>query len=183
MHLSGLSSLPSAREMLKFSIHFWRVIVPQEVRKRLEEELSLLERELKVDLPRELQKAAALGDLRENAEYKAARDRQEYLQARVGALRKRLSDLALINLDSLPHDKVAYGSTVQLLDIEKNEEVTYKLVTAEEADLSKGLISTTSPIGKSLMGKKEGDEVEVKTPQGVRHFEVLKLSTIHNTEL
>jgi transcription elongation factor GreA len=156
--------------------------VPQEVKKKLEEELKVLETELKVELPRELQKAAALGDLRENAEYKAARDRQEYLQARVGALRKRISELSLINIDSLPKDRAAYGSTLELLDVDKDEEVVYKLVTAEEADLSKGLISTASPIGKSLMGKREGDEVEVKTPQGVRHFEVLKLSTIHDSE-
>lgn len=152
----------------------------QDVKKRLEEELKQLEQELKVDLPRELQRAAALGDLRENAEYKAARDRQEYLQARVGALRKRLSDLALINLDSLPRDRVAYGSTVELLDIDKDEEITYRLVTAEEADLSKGLISTTSPIGKSLMGKRVGDEVTAVTPQGKRNFEILSLKTIHD---
>ena len=154
----------------------------QDVRKRLEEELKQLETELKVELPRELQRAAALGDLRENAEYKAARERQEYLQARVGALRKRISDLSLINFDSLPHDRVAYGSTVQLLDMDKDEEVVYRLVTAEEADLSKGLISTTSPIGKCLMGKREGDEVEARTPQGVRKFEVLKLTTIHDSQ-
>lgn len=153
-----------------------------EVRKKLEEELKILETELKIDLPKELQKAAALGDLRENAEYKAARDRQEYLQARVGALRKRLSDLALINIDTLPKDRAAYGSTLTVLDQDKDEETTYKLVTAEEADLSKGLISTTSPIGKSFMGKREGDEVEVRTPQGVRHFEILKLTTIHDNQ-
>lgn len=153
-----------------------------EVRKKLEEELKILETELKIDLPKELHKAAALGDLRENAEYKAARDRQEYLQARVGALRKRLSDLALINIDTLPRDRAAYGSTLTVLDQDKDEEVKYKLVTAEEADLSKGLISTTSPIGKSFMGKKEGDEVEVRTPQGVRHFEILKLVTIHDPQ-
>jgi transcription elongation factor GreA len=157
--------------------------VSKEVKKKLEDELKQLETELKVELPRELQKAAALGDLRENAEYKAARDRQEYLQARVGALRKRLSDLSLVNFDSLPHDRIAYGSVVQLLDIDKNEEVVYRLVTAEEADLSKGLISTTSPIGKSLMGKRDGDEVEVRTPQGLRHFEVLKLTTIHDAKV
>lgn len=154
--------------------------MPLDIKKRLEEELKALEVELKIELPKELQKAAALGDLRENAEYKAARDRQEYLQARVSALRKRLSDLAMINLDSLPHDRIAYGSTVVLLDIDRDEEVTYRLVTAEEADISRGLISTTSPIGKSLMGKKVGAEVEVKTPQGVRNFEVLKLTTIHD---
>lgn len=154
--------------------------MPLDIKKKLEEELKVLEVELKIELPKELQRAAALGDLRENAEYKAARDRQEYLQARVSALRKRISDLAMINLDSLPHDRIAYGSTVVLLDIDKDEEVTYRLVTAEEADISKGLISTTSPIGKSLMGKKVGAEVEVKTPQGVRNFEVLKLTTIHD---
>ncbi|MBK7993847.1 MAG: transcription elongation factor GreA [Blastocatellia bacterium] len=154
--------------------------MPADVKKKLEEELKVLETELKIELPRELQKAAALGDLRENAEYKAARDRQEYLQARVGALRKRLSELALINIDALPKDRAAYGSTLTLLDQDKDEEVTYRLVTAEESDLTKGYISTTSPIGKSLMGKREGDEIEVKTPQGVRHFEVLKLRTIHD---
>lgn len=154
--------------------------MPADVKKKLEEELKVLETELKIELPRELQKAAALGDLRENAEYKAARDRQEYLQARVGALRKRLSELALINIDALPKDRAAYGSTLTLLDQDKDEEITYRLVTAEESDLTKGYISTTSPIGKSLMGKREGDEVEVKTPQGVRHFEVLKLVTIHD---
>lgn len=153
-----------------------------DIKKKLEEELRILETELKIDLPKELQKAAALGDLRENAEYKAARDRQEYLQARVGALRKRLSDLALINIDTLPKDRAAYGSTLTVLDQDKDEETTYKLVTAEEADLSKGLISTTSPIGKSFMGKREGDEVEVRTPQGVRHFEILKLTTIHDSQ-
>jgi transcription elongation factor GreA len=156
--------------------------VSADVKKKLEEELRILETELKIDLPKELQKAAALGDLRENAEYKAARDRQEYLQARVGALRKRLSDLALINIDTLPKDRAAYGSTLTVLDQDKDEETTYKLVTAEEADLSKGLISTTSPIGKSFMGKREGDEVEVRTPQGVRHFEILKLTTIHDSQ-
>jgi transcription elongation factor GreA len=154
--------------------------MPADVKKKLEEELKVLETELKIELPRELQKAAALGDLRENAEYKAARDRQEYLQARVGALRKRLSELALINIDALPKDRAAYGSTLTLLDQDKDEEITYRLVTAEESDLTKGYISTTSPIGKSLMGKREGDEIEVKTPQGVRHFEVLKLRTIHD---
>jgi len=156
--------------------------VSADVKKKLEEELKILETELKIELPRELHKAAALGDLRENAEYKAARDRQEYLQARVGALRKRLSDLALINIDTLPRDRAAYGSLLTVLDQDKDEETTYKLVTAEEADLSKGFISTTSPIGKSFMGKREGDEVEVRTPQGVRHFEILKLVTIHDAQ-
>lgn len=155
--------------------------MPVDIKKKLEEELKILDTELKIDIPRELHKAAALGDLRENAEYKAARDRQEYLQARVGALRKRLSDLALINLDTLPKDRAAYGSTLTVLDQDKDEEVTYKLVTAEEADITKGLISTTSPIGKSFMGKREGDEVEARTPQGVRRFEILKLITIHNS--
>lgn len=152
-----------------------------DVKKKLEEELKVLEQELKVEIPRELHKAAALGDLRENAEYKAARDRQEYLQARVGAMRKRLADLALINLDTLPKDRAAYGSTLEVLDVDKDEEVTYRLVTSEEADINKGLISTTSPIGKSMMGKRVGDEVEVRTPQGVRRFEILKLKTIHDS--
>lgn len=152
------------------------------VKERLEAEVRKLEQELKVDLPRELQRAAAHGDLRENGEYQAARERQSYVQAQLGALHKRLADLALINFDLLPRDRAAYGSVLTVLDIDKDVEVTYRLVMPEEADVSKGLISTSSPIGKGFMGKQEGDEVDVQTPQGVRHFEVLKLKTIHDVD-
>jgi transcription elongation factor GreA len=152
------------------------------IREKLEAEVKKLEQELKIDLPRELQKAAAHGDLRENGEYQAARERQSYLQAQLGALRQRLAALAMINFDLLPRDRAAYGSTLVVLDLDKNVEATYRLVTPEEADISKGLISTVSPLGKGFMGKRTGDEVDVSTPQGVRHFEILKLRTVHEEE-
>jgi transcription elongation factor GreA len=156
--------------------------VPYQVRQRIEEELRQLEYELRTELPKELQRAAALGDLRENAEYEAARNRQEYVKLRIEALRKRLGDLAMMDLDRLPRDRAAFGSTVVLYDLDRGEEITYSLVTSEEADADKGLISTSSPIGKSLIGKTEGDEVEVRTPNGVRRFEVVSLKTIHDTQ-
>lgn len=151
-----------------------------DVKQKIEEELRVLENELKVELPRELHKAAALGDLRENGEYQSARQRQDIVRARVAALRARLAELAMVNFDNLPRDRAAYGSILELYDIEKSEDVTYRLVMPEEADLSKGLISTASPIGQSLMGKREGDEVKVRTPSGVRTFEITKLTTIHD---
>lgn len=151
-----------------------------DIKNKIEEELRILETELKVDLPRELHKAAALGDLRENGEYQSARQRQDYVRSRVQALRQRMGELSMINLDNLPRDRAAYGSTLELYEIEKGEDVIFRLVLPEEADLPKGLISTASPIGKSLMGKREGDEVKVITPSGPRTFEITKLTTIHN---
>jgi transcription elongation factor GreA len=150
------------------------------VKERLEAEVKKLEQELKVDLPRELQRAAAHGDLRENGEYQAARERQSYVQAQLGALHQRLAALSLINFELLPRDRAAYGSVLDVLDIDKDIEVTYRLVMPEEADVANGLISTVSPLGKGFMGKQAGDEVDVQTPQGVRHFEILKLKTIHD---
>lgn len=152
-----------------------------DVRKKLEEEIKEIEKELRQVLPQEIKRARELGDLRENAEYQAAKDRQSYLQARLGTLRQRMSTLSLINLDKIPHDKASYGSTVVLYDKKNNREVTYKLVSTEESNVSAGLISTTSPIGKSLMGKSEGDEVRIVTPGGVREYEVKKLTTIHDS--
>ena len=151
-----------------------------DIKNKIEEELRILETELKVDLPRELHKAAALGDLRENGEYQSARQRQDYVRSRVQALRQRMGELSMINLDNLPRDRAAYGSTLELYEIEKGEDVIFRLVLPEEADLPKGLISTASPIGKSLMGKREGDEVKVITPSGPRTFEITKLTTIHD---
>jgi transcription elongation factor GreA len=156
--------------------------VPYQVRQRIEEELKQLEYELRTELPKELQRAAALGDLRENAEYEAARNRQEYVKLRIEALRKRIADLAMMDLDRLPRDRAAFGSTVVLYDIDREEEITYSLVMSEEADADKGLISTSSPIGKSLIGKTNGDEIEVRTPNGVRRFEVVSLKTIYDTD-
>ncbi len=152
-----------------------------EIRKKLEDEIRQLEKELRLILPQEIKRARELGDLRENAEYQAAKDRQAYLEARLAKLRQRLSALSLINLEKIPRDRVSYGSTVVLFDPQADREITYKLVSSEEADAGSGLISTTSPIGRSLMGKTEGDEVRVVTPGGVKEYEIKKLITIHDS--
>ena len=149
------------------------------VRKKLQTELDLLEEELHFKLPKEIQKAREFGDLRENAEYKAAMERQSIVQARIMQVRQRLSEVDSIDISKLPTDSVAYGSTVILYDLDRDEEVTYRLVTSEESDPEKGLISTVSPIGQALMGKEEGDEVKVKTPNGWRNFEIKRLTTVH----
>jgi transcription elongation factor GreA len=152
------------------------------VRKKLKEELESLEDELHLKLPKEIQHAREFGDLRENAEYKAAMERQSMVQARIAQVRKRLSEVDSIDLSKLPTDRIAYGSRVVLFDVEREEKITYKLVTSEESDPDNGLISTVSPIGQALMGKEEGDEVKVKTPTGWRNFEIDRLTTIHEQE-
>ena len=154
--------------------------MPEHIKKKLEEEIQTLEYELNHELPKELKKAVAMGDLSENAEYHMAKQRQEFVRARLGQLKKRMADLSLVNLANIPKDKVAFGSTVVVYDTTKDEKIEYKLVTSEESDVTKGLISTTSPIGRALMGKKEGDTAVVVTPNGKRELEVLKLSTIHD---
>ena len=150
------------------------------VRKKLQDELDQLEEELHFKLPKEIQKAREFGDLRENAEYKAAMERQSIVRARIMQVRQRLNEVNSIDVSKLPTDSIAYGSKVILYDLDRDEEVTYKLVTSEESDPEKGLISTVSPIGQSLMGKEEGDEVKVKTPNGWRNFEVKRLYTVHD---
>ena len=152
----------------------------QDFLKKIKDEVKSLEEELHVKLPKELKVAREHGDLSENAEYHAAKERQGYVNARLGQLRKRLAELSMINFSKIPRDRVSLGSEVHLFDIEKKEEVVYHLVTAEEADVQRGRISTTSPIGRALMGKEDGDEVEVKTPGGVKSFEIIKLQTIHD---
>ena len=154
--------------------------MPEHIKKKLEEEISVLEHELNVELPRELKKAAALGDLSENAEYHMAKQRQEFVRARLGQLKKRMADLSLVNLANIPKDRAALGSTILVYDSTKEEKIEYKLVTSEETDVTKGLVSTTSPIGRALMGKRVGDVSTVVTPNGNRELEVLKLSTIHD---
>lgn len=149
------------------------------IRQKLEEEIHVLEHELNHDLPKELLKARAHGDLSENAEYKFAKERQGFLAARLGQLQKRLVDVSMLNLNNLPRDRAGYGSRVWLLDLQKSVEVEYKLVTSEEADASKGLISTTSPIGKAVLGRGVGDEIKVHTPAGAKQFELVRLKTIH----
>jgi len=155
----------------------------EDVKKKLKDELSSLEDELHFKLPKEIQHAREFGDLRENAEYKAALERQSIVKARLAQVRQRLSEVESIDLSKLPTDRIAYGSRVILFDIEKEEKVTYTLVTSEESDPEKGKISTVSPIGQALMGKEEGDEVKVKTPTGWRSFEIDRLTTIHELKV
>ena len=155
--------------------------MPEHIKKKLEEEIRTLEHELKHELPVEIKKAVALGDLSENAEYHMAKQRQEFVNARLGQLKKRMAEFALVNLANIPKDRVAFGSTVLVYDSSKDEKIEYKLVTSEESDVAKGLISTTSPIGRSLVGKQVGDMAMVVTPNGNRELEVLKLQTIHDT--
>ena len=154
----------------------------EEIKQKIQDELRQLEAELRTEIPQELKKAVAMGDLSENAEYEAARNRQDYVRARIANLRKRLADLSMIDTSRLPLDRIAYGSTVVLYDLDSSDEVTYKLVMAEDSDISKNKISTTSPIGRGLMGRIEGDEVEITTPSGKRRFEIVKLTTIHDSE-
>jgi transcription elongation factor GreA len=151
-----------------------------EVKQRLQAELDKLESELRVHLPKEIKRALEFGDLRENSEYQTALQRQTMVKARIRELRQRMSEVASIDLSRIPHDKAGYGSTVVLYDSEREEEVTYRLVTPEESDPAGGLISTVSPIGRSLMGKEEGDEVVVSIPSGSRHFEIRRLTTLHD---
>ena len=153
-----------------------------DIKKKLEEEIQVLEKELREELPKALKTAAALGDLSENADYQAARERQDFVRVRLGQLKQRLADLSLINFDKIPRDRISLGSKVVLLDVDKNEEVTYKLVTSEDANVVEGLISTTSPIGRSLLNKREGDTVEVKIPSGTRTFEILSFTTMYDTQ-
>lgn len=152
------------------------------IRAKLETEIKQLEHELAVELPAELKRAVALGDLSENAEYHMAKQRQEFVNARLGQLKSRLSELALVNLDNIPRDRAAYGSIVLLHDLDKGEDVEYRLVTSEEADVAQGRISTSSPIGRGILGKRPGDEVRIQTPNGMREYEVLKLQTIYERE-
>lgn len=149
------------------------------VKKKLKDELEALEEELHFKLPKEIQKAREFGDLRENAEYKAAKERQTMVQARISQLQQRLIEVDSIDVSKIPTDRIAYGSRVVLFDLEKEEKVTYKLVTSEESDPENGLISTVSPIGQALMGREEGDEVKVKSPTGWRTFEIDRVTTIH----
>jgi transcription elongation factor GreA len=153
-----------------------------EIKKRLQDEIKTLEYELKVELPKEILRAREHGDLRENAEYKAAKERQSYLQARVGQLHQRLATLSMVNLEKIPKNKVGLGSTVHLRDTTTGDEVVYEIVTPEEADPASGRISPSSPIGRCLLGHEDGDEVEVKVPSGTRELEITRLITIHDQE-
>ena len=154
----------------------------QKVKQKLLDEISTLEHELNIDLPKEIAVARAHGDLSENAEYKYAKERQGFVNARIAQLKRRMGDLGMLNLSNIPKDRSGYGSRILVLDIHKEVKIEYKLVSSEEADAEKGHISTTSPIGKALLNRKVGDEIEVATPAGKKEFEVVKLVTIHDDE-
>jgi len=147
--------------------------------RKLQDEITTLDRELKLELPQEIKRARELGDLRENAEYHAAKERQTYVQARISMLQKRVADIQLINIDKIPKDRAAFGSTVHLHE-DTGVDVVFQLVMPEDADVEKGLISTSSPIGRAIVGKEAGDEVVVVTPNGRRSFEITKLVTMHD---
>jgi transcription elongation factor GreA len=149
------------------------------IKKKLQQEIDSLEHELNVDLPKEIAIARAHGDLSENAEYKYAKERQGYVNAKIGHLKKRMGDLGMLNLTNIPKDRSGYGSRIVVMDVQKSLEIEYKLVSTEEADVEKGMISTTSPIGRALLNRKVGDEVQVLTPAGKKEFEIVRLFTIH----
>jgi len=152
------------------------------IKHRLQKEIDALEHELSVELPREISIARSHGDLSENAEYKFAKERQNYVNAKIGQLKKRMGDLGLLNLTNIPRDRSGYGSRVIVLDVQRSVEIEYKLVSTEEADVEKGMISTTSPIGRALLNRRVGDEVHVATPNGKKEFEVVRLFTIHDED-
>jgi len=153
----------------------------EELIKKLQEEIAALDNEFRIELPKEILKARAHGDLSENAEYHAAKERQGYVNARLGQLRARLRDLSMIDMSKIPHDRVSLGSTVTVLDVDKDEKVIYKLVTSEDVDVAKGQISTSSPIGRGLLGKQVGDTVRIQIPGGTREMEIMELITIHQS--
>jgi len=152
------------------------------IKKKLQDEIAQLSHELNVELPKEIAVARAHGDLSENAEYKYAKERQGFVNAKIGQLKKRMGDLGMLNLANIPKDRSGYGSRLIVLDIHREVKIEYKLVSSEEADVEKGLISTTSPIGKALLNRQIGDEIEVFTPAGKKLFEIVRLVTIHEEE-
>ena len=151
-----------------------------DIKKKLQDDIAVLEHELHVELPKEILKARAHGDLSENAEYHAAKERQGFVNARLQQLKRRLAEMSMVDFSKIPHDRVGLGSVVVALDTKREEEITYELVTSEEADAANGKISTTSPIGRALLGKEEGDTVKVESPGGSKELEILKLTTIHD---
>jgi transcription elongation factor GreA len=152
------------------------------IKQKLQKEIDTLSHELNVELPKEIAVARSHGDLSENAEYKFAKERQGFVNAKIGQLKKRMGDLGMLNLSNIPRDRSGYGSRLVVLDVQRDVEIEYKLVSSEEADVDKGLISTNSPIGRALLNRKVGDAIEVATPAGKKEFEVVRLSTIHDDE-
>jgi transcription elongation factor GreA len=155
--------------------------VKDRILNRFHQQIAALERELKFELPKEIQRARELGDLRENAEYKSAKERQEIVNARIAMLKKRVGEIEMINLDRIPRDRAGFGSTVHLR-VETGDTIIYQLVMPEDADAERGMISTSSPIGRAILNKEEGDDIKVTTPSGARRFELIKVVTIHDDE-
>ena len=151
-----------------------------DLKKKLQDEIDALNYELHNQLPMEIRRAREHGDLSENAEYHAAKERQGMVNARLNQLVRRLASISMVDFTKIPQGRVGLGSEVVVLDVKKDEELTYNLVTSEEADASSGRISTSSPIGRGLIGKEVGDVVKIQIPGGVREFEILKLTTIHD---
>jgi len=148
--------------------------------KKFEDEIQTLNHELKLELPKEIKRARELGDLRENAEYQAAKERQRLVESRISMLQKRVAEIALIQVDRIPKDRSGFGSTLTVIETSGKVTMTFQLVMPEDADAEKGMISTTSPIGRALINKEPGDTVKVVTPGGAREFEIVKLITIHD---
>jgi transcription elongation factor GreA len=152
----------------------------EDLKKKLQDEIAALEHELRSELPKAILTARAHGDLSENAEYHAAKERQAFVDARLGQLQSRLREFSMVDMSKIPRDRVGLGSHVVVLDITKDEELTYSLVTSEETDVVNGKISTSSPIGRGLLGKRVGDTVKIQIPGGLREMEILSLTTIHD---
>lgn len=146
----------------------------------LKEQLATLERELKIDIPERIKQARELGDLRESGEYETAKDRQGFLHARIVFLRQRIAELSSIDLSRVPKDRIAFGATAHLVDTETGEKRVYRLVASEEVDTERGWISPGSPVGQGLIGRQEGDEVVIRTPNGSRRYEVTRVVTLHD---
>jgi transcription elongation factor GreA len=153
----------------------------EDLKKKLQEEIAALEYELRNELPKEILKARAHGDLSENAEYHAAKERQSMVNARLGQLQARLREFSMVDMSKIPRDRVGLGSQVVVFDLKKDEEFTYNLVVSEEADVANGKISTSSPIGRGLLGKQVGDTVRIQIPDGIKELEILSLTTIHDS--
>jgi len=152
------------------------------LKEHLEKELMALERELKIELPKEIKTAAALGDLRENAEYQSALERQRFLQSRIGQLKQRLSEISLIRLDQVPKDRIGLGSRFKAFDLDEEKEVRFEVVMEGLGDPTSGLIAVTSPLARGFLNRRVGDEVTISVPSGKKSYEITDLQTLHDQE-
>ena len=177
-----MSALPVGAMLVIWSSERRNVDAGESIKRKLEDRIAKLDHELNVELPKEIGIARAHGDLKENAEYKYAKERQVYVAMEMQQLRQRLAALSLVNLAKIPRDKAGYGSSLTVLDLDKDKKISYRLVTAEEADASEGTISTTSPIGRAFLGRQVGDVVDVRTPAGTREFEIIEMKTIYDED-